>query len=222
MDGQSIGFMGLECTVTDPTVWLCTYDYAPHCDGLRLPTEIEWEVAAVGAPPYLGRPPDELNLDEIAWYGGSHLEGSHPVAQKACNGFGLYDVIGNMSEWAHQPVARGGQPSRATHVPGALNLPSVGTVVRGGDFEDTLDPPDSPNRLRLASRVKYMVGARSAFIGVRLVRTVGRPEGCRLNSECEAGEVCRWDADCLSATGRACLADDQCGHTRDCVEGFCT
>ena len=62
----------------------------------RLPTEAEWEYAARA-----GTNGDryERNLDGIAWYSGNRGKRTQPVGQKAPNGFGLHDVLGNVWEW---------------------------------------------------------------------------------------------------------------------------
>lgn len=63
--------------------------------GGRLPTHAEWEYAARAG----SRGPRYGDLDKIAWYVGNSGGRAHPVAQKAPNAFGLYDMLGNTIEW---------------------------------------------------------------------------------------------------------------------------
>jgi formylglycine-generating enzyme required for sulfatase activity len=66
---------------------------------LRLPSENEWEYVASGGmrTPYsFGS--DESLVDRYAWYNGNSTAWK-PVALKAPNPFGLFDVHGNVSEW---------------------------------------------------------------------------------------------------------------------------
>ena len=38
-------------------------------------------------------------LHEVGWYNGNSKNWVHPVAKKKKNGFGLYDMTGNVFEW---------------------------------------------------------------------------------------------------------------------------
>ncbi len=66
-------------------------------DGFRLPTNDEWEYAAKGGQNY--KYAGSNNLDEVGWYEDNSREKTHPVAQKKPNGYGLYDMSGNVFEW---------------------------------------------------------------------------------------------------------------------------
>ncbi len=64
--------------------------------GMRLPTDAEWEYAA-RAGSTASRYGDR---DAIAWYSGNSGERTHEVAQKQPNAWGLYDMLGNVGQWA--------------------------------------------------------------------------------------------------------------------------
>lgn len=87
-----------------------------------LPTEVEWEYAcragaesAFSDGSQLTNERDDPALNALAFYsrGGSH-DGPSPVAKFKPNNWGLYDMHGNVAEWAYgvrgarEPVLRGG------------------------------------------------------------------------------------------------------------------
>ncbi len=68
-----------------------------NANGFRLPTIKEWQYAANGNQNYIYSGSD--NLNEIGWCRDNCNSQIHPVAQKNPNGYGLYDMSGNIWEW---------------------------------------------------------------------------------------------------------------------------
>ena len=66
-------------------------------DGFRLPTVEEWQYAARGGQNYTYA--GSNNIEDVAWYSSNSESKTHPVAQKKPNGYGLYDMSGNVREW---------------------------------------------------------------------------------------------------------------------------
>ncbi|MFL5240690.1 MAG: SUMF1/EgtB/PvdO family nonheme iron enzyme [Gemmataceae bacterium] len=70
-----------------------------NAKGCRLPTEAQWEFACrAGATTNYFWGTDEGMLRNYAWYSENSSGKTHPVATKAANPFGLFDMQGNVSE----------------------------------------------------------------------------------------------------------------------------
>ena len=67
--------------------------------GKRLPTEAEWEFAALGGDPDTRYAVGDTLAGNLASYARTSPKGTRPVGSYAPNGFGLYDMTGNVVEW---------------------------------------------------------------------------------------------------------------------------
>lgn len=103
-DGQDSGFGRGERPMINVS-WedaRCYADWLSRKTGnkYRQPTEAEWEYAARAgtATDYSWEEP-ENQAEDYAWFSRNSDSMTHPVGQKRPNGFGLYDMAGNVWEW---------------------------------------------------------------------------------------------------------------------------
>lgn len=145
-----------------------------------LPTEAQWEYAARGGKAsrdyqYAGSD----NIEDVAWFGASlrpdehfcpdsialgvyvntDLAHTHPVAQKAPNELGLYDMSGNVAEWTadfYAPYTKQSQKNPKGPAYG------TGRVIRGGCWYF------GPWASRVAQRQGIPSNAHYINLGLRL------------------------------------------------------
>jgi formylglycine-generating enzyme required for sulfatase activity len=147
----------------------------PFCtqNGLRLPTEAEWEYAyragtTTAFHSYPAQPTGFNNdnlLVNIAWYDSNSGGQTHVVGGKFANALGLHDMSGNVWEWCqdwYSDTYYGSSP--LTNPTG----PSTGSVrlLRGGNWSN-----DIRYGCRGSQRDNYGPYVTYGSVGFRVVRT---------------------------------------------------
>ncbi|MES2645128.1 MAG: formylglycine-generating enzyme family protein [Myxococcota bacterium] len=191
--GASWRFPGGPATTLDgldahPVVQVAFEDAVAFArwSGGSLPTEAQWEYAARGGLDGAAYPWGDAYVPgrHNVWQGAfpwantreDGFEGTAPVGSFAPNGFGLYDMTGNVWEWTsdwyrpgHDGAGGRVDPS-LTDVTAAYDPsePSVAKhVVKGGSF---LCSPDYCGRYRPAARQPQEPDTGMSHIGFRIVR----------------------------------------------------
>jgi uncharacterized protein (TIGR02171 family) len=143
------------------------YDMARN--GYRLPTEAEWEYAARGgasALPYSSAG-DSAYACYYAWIDKNASGKTHSVATRQPNGFGLYDMAGNVFEWTNdwKPLYNG---RNITNSLGAL-FPGreYEKVIKGGSYNYSMMYLRPSHR---SATYATMPSSVSEYVGFRCAR----------------------------------------------------
>lgn len=169
-----------------PAVHVSHNDALAFCewDGSRLPTEAQWEYAARGGlagrtfPWGDEREPDGRHRMNV-WQGdfparntaADGFVGTAPVSAFEPNGYGLYNMCGNVWEWCSDWFAADYYPNSPAHDPTG---PATGQVrvMRGGSY---LCHDSYCHRYRVGARSSNGPDSSAGNLGFRTVQVVAAP-----------------------------------------------
>lgn len=138
----------------DDAIGFCQWLIKETGSEVRLPTEAEWEYAALGGSKSKGYTySGSDNWKEVSWSEGNSGHRTQPVGGKKPNELGLYDMSGNVWEWCADWPAR--------------DVNQVGNdIMRAVRGNSNGNPASDP---RLAA-VRIEAAARHNNIGFRIVK----------------------------------------------------
>jgi len=188
----------IEERAQHPVVHIAYEDAVAYAEwvGKELPSEAEWEFAARGGldgAVYAwgdeftpgGRPMANTWQGEFPWQNlcTDGFEGTSPIGQYSPNGYGLFDMIGNVWEWtsdwysaghAMTKPCCGGAAQKAADQSYDPQMPEIKIprrVIKGGSF---LCAPNYCRRYRPAARMAQPIDTAACHVGLRLVSRLKR------------------------------------------------
>ncbi len=165
----------------------CAWLYDKTGRFFRLPTEAEWEYACVA-----GEEPDPADLHDLAWLYENAGEAYHLTGEKPANAYGLYDMLGNVSEWTLDEYYAD-YADRVGTTPDPWMRPDGkhSRTVRGGSFDT--ETAEAGCRAREKSSPRWQArdpqipkskwwNVDSAFLGFRLVSPQKQPTAAEVEA----------------------------------------
>jgi formylglycine-generating enzyme required for sulfatase activity len=132
-------------------------------NGYRLPTEAEWEYACrANSQDEFFWGPDDDQSPTFAWFDSNSEDTTHSVGTKQKNGFGLYDMCGNVWEWTSDWFSADYYQHSEKIDPTGPEFGEV-KVLRGGCWFNGV------SRLRCGSRLKRQPSLVDDVTGFRCV-----------------------------------------------------
>lgn len=178
----------------DAALMFCRWLYKKTGVFYRLPSEAEWEYACrAGSTKIYPFGDDPKELGKYAWFKGNSKNKYQKVGQKQPNAWGLYDMLGNVSEWTldqydekYFEKLKDGAVEPVTP-PGSRYPRSV----RGGSYLDGAENLRSASRQHSEApwnkRDPQIPRSRwwltdAMFVGFRIVRPVKQPTAEEANA----------------------------------------
>ena len=160
-----------------PVNWISWYAAMAYAKwmGKRLPTETEWEKAARGGgtgQKYLWG--NAINIRNANF--DKHVGETTPIGKYPPNGYGLYDIVGNVGEWcldewksrfytfseSRNPVSGGS----IENIVNTYAKSKTFRVIRGGSWHS------SEHEVRVSNRDKLRPWKTNSLIGFRCVKSI--------------------------------------------------
>lgn len=176
-------------------VMYCRWLYKNTGIFYRLPTEAEWEYACRAGSSttyYFGN--DEKQLEQYGWFSANSGNKYHKSGLKKPNAWGLYDMLGNVSEWtldhytenAYTKIANNASDPRTP-----VQSARYPKVLKGGGYDSEAGELRPANRIKSEPawnkrdpqipKSKWWL-TDAASVGFRVVRPLKQPSPAEANA----------------------------------------